>query len=153
MWYSPFLSSQGFWELTSHKPLHKTHPLQGLLQGWATWYDPEVHVVRQPLSLRRQPNDQERFRGFRTPCPRHTEILLASPTYRNSHVYYSPLVLTKTVRRTRKNGKASWGRRRQICGFLMSLVFARRPWREAHPSVTWHLLVHWERRKEHRSAT
>ena len=128
------LSSQGFWELTPCKPLPKTHPLLGLLQGWAdlvwSWEGSGAWGERCGMPALRVSDDSPRpgrFRGFCTPCSGHTGLLLAVPLHKKRPHVLFPSYLDKNCHKNRKkNGKAFRGRK-PTRSFLMSLVFVRRP--------------------------
>lgn len=153
-WCSPFFLSR-IWELMSHKPLHKRHSLLGLLQDWGNliWSQGAYGTPAFPLGLRWQPNAAipERVSGL--PHTSSSPYWLAAGqthTQKLTWVLFS-LILTKTVIRT--EGKMAGhpvGGEDQYAAFSWAWYL----WEghgEAHPSVTWHLLVHCEGRKERRS--
>lgn len=113
----------------SHKPLLKMHSLPRLLQSATPRPNPKVQMPQQ-------------YPPHRLKCSLtwgKASACLHASLYRQdscteTHTYLSPLILTKTVRRTegKIGGILRGGDQYQVwCG--------RESHREAHPSVMWHL--------------
>lgn len=137
-------SSQLFREPTSHKPLHKMHPLLGPCKAEVIRSDPAIRMAHQH-SPSVSVGSLITREGFRVSAP----LARARLTHRNTHMYYSHSFWHKLW----SEQKGKWQdilreEDREQCAApsrAWNLLEGRG---EAHPSVTWHHLVHCDKRQK-----
>lgn len=130
-------SSQLFREQTSHKPLHKMHPLSGPCKAEVIRSDPAIRRAHQH-SPSVSVGSLITREGFRVLAP----LARARLTHRNIHMYYSHSFWHKLW--SEQNGKWQGILReedREQCAASSRACNLLEGCGEAHPSVTWHHLV------------